>query len=90
MPPMHPVVRPLNVLGVQKVLEVAKQFYDNNFMSFYLAISGAVMALHCQEVININDECPIVMCYSSSCGTGKTDTLKAIKSLFGDTNRLQR
>ena len=72
MPPMLQVVRPLNVLGVQKLLEVAKQFYDNNF---YLAISGAVMALHCQEVININDECPIVMCYSSSCGTGNDSNI---------------
>ena len=73
MPPMLQVVRPLNVLGVQKLLEVAKQFYDYNFMSFYLAISGAVMALHCQEVIN--DECPIVMCYSSSCGTGNDSNI---------------
>ena len=28
------------------------------------------MALHFDKIISIHDECPIILCFSSSCGTG--------------------
>lgn len=71
MPQGLQVMRPLSMAGLQRLCTTTKELFNNNFPSFYLAVSGAVMALHCQTVIRLHDECPIVLCYSSSCGTGE-------------------
>ena len=61
----------MSAKGFQKLCATAQECLSNNFLSFFAAVSGAVMSLHFEQVVHLNDECPIVMCYSSSCGTGK-------------------
>ena len=54
--------------------EVMCHGWEITFFSFFMAVSGAVMGLHFEQVVYLQDECPIVMCYSVVCGTGKCST----------------
>ena len=46
MPQGLQVMRPLSIAGLQRLCTTTKELFNNNFPSFYLAVSGAVMALH--------------------------------------------
>ena len=73
MPPTLLIERRLHMSarGFQKLCATAQECLSNNFLSLFVAVSGAVMGLHFKRVVRLNDECPIVMCCSSLCGTGK-------------------
>ena len=71
LPPALSIVEPLGLAGWQALCATAQRCLNNNFCSFFMAMSGAVMALHFHNVMSLHDECPIILCYSPSCGTGE-------------------
>ena len=71
LPSTLSIALPLCPDGFQQLCRTALQCLKNNFYSFFLAVSGGVMAHHYEKVLEIQDECPLVLCYSASCGTGE-------------------
>ena len=72
LPSTLSIALPLCPDGFQRLCRTALRCLKNNFYSFFiLAVSGGVMALHYEKVLEIQDECPLVLCYSASCGTGE-------------------
>ena len=71
LPSTLSIALPLCPDGFQRLCRTPLRCLKNNFYSFFLAVSGGVMALHYQKVLEIQDECPLVLCYSASCGTGE-------------------
>lgn len=57
--------------GIQGVLKAAKECLPHNFQSFYQVLSGMCMAMHFEEIIELQAECPMVLAYSEVTGTGK-------------------
>ncbi len=71
MPPTLSISLPLGQSGLLRLFSAAIGSLGNNFYSFFVAVSGAVMGLQFQKLVEIQDECPIVLLYSASVGTGK-------------------
>ncbi len=71
--PLIPVsiAMPLDVQPLRNLLLVAKQCLGNNFMGSLLTIAGSIIAFHYESILEIQDECPLVLCHSYLSGTGK-------------------
>ena len=63
--------------------KLAHVFTHVSTASFCMAVSGGVMALHYEKVLEIQDECPLVLCYSASCGTGELGIYIFIATVTG-------
>ena len=57
------------------LLKMAKKCLGNNFMSSFMTTAGCVMAFHYTSLLEIQDECPLILCYSKTSGTGKNVTM---------------
>ena len=57
--------------GIQNLLKAAKECLRDNFQSFFQVLSGMCMAMHFEELIALQAECPMVLAYSETPGTGK-------------------
>ena len=70
-PPLD-IILPLSTEPLTDLLAITKKCLDNNFVSSFLAIIGCVIAFHYEAIMNIQDECPLILCYSRESGTGIT------------------
>ena len=61
---------PLNNDCLREALAVQKEALSNNFISSFIALAGSVVLFHFEAIKEIQDECPLVLCYSKECGTG--------------------
>ena len=52
------------------LLSLTRQCLVNNFVSSFLTVAGAVLLLHYESILDMQDECPVVLCYSSTSGAG--------------------
>jgi len=57
--------------GIQSVVKAAKECLGHNFLSFYQVLSGMCMAMHFEDIIELQAECPMVLAYSETPGTGE-------------------
>ena len=62
---------PLNINHFVVMLKAAKACLLNNFLSCFATIAGSLVLFHYETIREQKDACPLIMCYSSSCGTGK-------------------
>ena len=83
LPSTLSIALPLCPDGFQQLCRTALRCLKNNFYSFFLAVSGGVMALHYEKVLEIQDKCPLVLCYSVSCGTGELGIYIFIATVTG-------
>ena len=70
-----PVKTPLSPQPMVHLLKVSKKCLDNNFLSSLITLAGAVIILHYEDVLGMQDECPLVLCFSQSPGTGTVHQL---------------
>ena len=61
--PLIPVniCRPLEMSGLTKVVQTAKECLGNNFVPAFLTIAGSVVAFHQRAVVQMDDSCPIIV-----------------------------
>ena len=52
------------------LLEVAKECLNNNFFSCFATVAGSLLLFHYEYIQEKHSCCPLVLCYSTSCGTG--------------------
>ena len=64
----YPKFSIVHLKGIQNVLKAAKECIRDNFQSFYQVLSGA---MHFEEIIELQAECPMVLAYSETPGTGE-------------------
>ena len=67
--PIH-VSLPLSRDPLIHLLRITKKCLDNNFISCFLAVAGTVILLHYESILEVQDECPLLLCYSTEPGTG--------------------
>ena len=65
------VALPLEKNPLLKLLETVKLCLDNNFLSCFMTIVGGIIGFHYESIMDIQDECPLFLCYSRESGTGK-------------------
>ena len=65
-----PVATPLCAKSLIDILSLTRQCLVNNFVSSFLTVAGAVLLLHYESILDMQDECPVVLCYSSISGAG--------------------
>ena len=65
-----PIHLPLELAPLAEMLKTAKLCLCNNFISSFITLVGAIIAFHYESIMDIQDECPLILCYSSSSGTG--------------------
>ena len=53
-----------------ELLEASKNCLENNFISSFLTVAGSIVLLHYETILGMQDECPLILCYSSQSGTG--------------------
>lgn len=51
-------------------MDVSRLVLKNNFLSFFSALAASVVVFHYEGILEIQDECPMVLCYSEESGTG--------------------
>ena len=64
-----PVTTPLSPQPMIHLIKMTKHSLDNNFLSFFVTLAGAVIVLHYEDILGIQDERPLVLCFSPSPGT---------------------
>ncbi len=70
---------PFSLEPLKKLLATERRCLDNNFVSGFLTLVGSVVAFHYSSIIDIHEECPLVLCYSKGSGTGR---LGAVITLY--------
>ena len=61
---------PLRLQPLQDLIRVMREYLGNNFLSGFATIAASIIIFHYQSVLNQQDECPLILCYSHSNGTG--------------------
>lgn len=61
---------PLDDAILRTALSVLKDALHNNFFSSFMAIAGSVLLFHYEAIQEIQDQCPILLCFSKESGTG--------------------
>ena len=56
---------------LNEFLALQQDSFNNNFLSSFMALSGTLVLFHFEKLREIQDECPIILCYSKESGTGK-------------------
>ena len=65
-----PVHLPLSLEPLITLLYTSKKCLDDNFISSFLTVVGCIMVFHYESLLDIQDECPLILCYSRQSGTG--------------------
>ena len=68
--PVH-ISLPLSSTPMINLLKLTKKCLHNNFHSSVLTLAGAVIVLHYEDILGMQDECPLILCFSQSSGSGK-------------------
>lgn len=55
----------------EDLLAMSKRCLDNNFISSVLTLAGGIIVFHYESIIDLQDECPLILCYSRKSGTGE-------------------
>ena len=63
---------PLSSTSFKDLLTAEKVGLANNFISAFIAHAGSVVVFHSDTIKEIQDDCPIILCYSKYSGTGTT------------------
>jgi hypothetical protein len=61
---------PLTIEPLKALLDLTKKCLRNNFCSAFLALAGGIVIFHFEAIQDLQDECPIILCYSKQSGTG--------------------
>jgi len=82
---------PLCLEPFVSLLGAAKECLQNNFLSCFATIAGSATLFHYQSICEQQDTCPLVLCYSTSCGTGMNSLLMSVNhsGYIGKTTALQ-
>ena len=65
-----PISLPLRLRPLIRLLTIARKCLDNNFLGSFLTMVGCIMVFHYESIPDIQDECPLILCYSRNSGTG--------------------
>lgn len=65
------VSTPLSSNTLTELLKITKKCLKNNFLSSFLTVAGAAVLLHYKSILDVQDECPLLLCFSSTPGTGE-------------------
>lgn len=69
--PVVPLCIPtLAVTPLLELLKTAKECLDNNFLSSLVMMAGGIVAYHYESILDLQDECPLIMKFSRESGTG--------------------
>ena len=69
MVPLH-ISTPLCEAPLLELLKTAKECLSNNFMSSLVMMAGSIIAFHYESILDLQDECPLIMGFSRESGTG--------------------
>jgi len=61
---------PLSTIPFKELIATEKAGLANNFISAFIAHAGSVIVFHSEALKEIQDDCPIILCYSKHSGTG--------------------
>ena len=61
---------PLDKTMFSCLLEAAKACMTNNFFSCFATIAGNLLLFYYEYIKEQQSSCPLILCYSASCGTG--------------------
>ena len=61
---------PLSGAPLLELLKTAKECLDNNFLSSLVMMAGGIVAFHYESILDLQDECPLIMGFSRESGTG--------------------
>lgn len=70
-----PIRTPLCLDSLIELLSITKDCLGPNFISSFLTVTGAALILHYESILDFQDECPIVLCYSSAPGSGMLSSI---------------
>lgn len=65
-----PICLPLSLEPLIHLFEITKECLGVNFIPSLVAFSGGVISFHYESILEIQDECPLFLCYSPNSGTG--------------------
>ena len=71
--PLTPVqiCLPLRLDPLPHLFETTKGCLGINFIPSLLSFTGGVISFHYESILDLQDECPLFLCYSPSSGTGE-------------------
>lgn len=61
---------PLSSTPLRRLLRIAKQCLDNNFLPSLMVMAGGIVAFHYESILDLQDQCPLILAFSKECGTG--------------------
>ena len=61
---------PLATTPFKELIAAEKVGLANNFVSAFISHAGSIVLFHSEELKEIQDDCPIILCYSNYSGTG--------------------
>ena len=62
---------PLSSTTLRCLLRTAKEGLDNNFLPSLMVMAGGIVAFHYESILDLQDQCPLILAFSKECGTGK-------------------
>jgi len=62
---------PLTTTPFKKLIAAEKAGLANNFISAFVAHAGSIVVFHSEALKEIQDDRPIILCYSKHSGTGR-------------------
>lgn len=62
---------PCSLFPLRELMKTTKLALRNNFIPCFLSMAASIITFHYTSVLEINDECPITLLYSSCFGTGE-------------------
>ena len=61
---------PCSLTPLRELIALSKQSLKNNFLPCVIGIASSILPFHYQSIMEIQDECPLILLYSSHYGAG--------------------
>ena len=66
-----PICLPLRLDPLAYLLGATRECLGINFIPSLLALTGGLISFHYESILDLQDECPLFLCYSPNSGTGE-------------------
>jgi len=70
---------PLSIISFVELLSAEKTGLANNFVSAFIAHAASAVVFHSEAIKELQDDCPIILCFSKYSGTGRYVICYAMK-----------
>lgn len=66
-----PISLPLRLDPLSQLFEMTRECLGINYIPSLLAFTGGMISFHYESILDLQDECPLFLCYSYNSGTGE-------------------